>query len=1109
MNFTVSGANFNQEESKKAASIQVKSNKETNQTGNVKSFRGVIVSAAQKDASKMDQNTYKSLLDQAQQVKEQIQASATSAKDNLKALFDKLNGSEAVKIDEEGFSLNDATPDEMVTIVDKIQIELVAYCKDYQVTDGSVSKEQIRQVVGSEGMADAVANKMQSASLSATDENVKQVTDALDQVSSMKNLSENAKNYLVKNQLEPTIDNVYKAEHLSDGSGNTGATGMAQSPLSDQEWKQLQPQVEKLLGQAGVEVNEQTLSGARNMIESQIPVTAENLGYKAALDEIDLNDLTSQEGQDKLVDQIIQNMATGESAGSTWLTGKQDTFSQVAEALNTLKNADYQSIQYLAMSGKTFTLGNLRDAMIAANRESGMGVLATGSMAAGTAQSVAWQQNTIAEAVLELNQGVTDYPVTGLDQVSQGANASVDQNQNASQGQSTGQGQSGQQSSQANVITSYKQLQEVRIMLTAQSGLFLARQGVNLNATPITELIAQLNEYEQNQVTAIAQDMGMDTQDLTRQISQNATEQAKTGTSESGSAAQIATGSLNSFQTVSQVKKALADIAQAPDVTIGAVVKEKAENEAVTITDFAQLGSSLKRKYEQAGQLYQAVGTAERKDLGDSVKKALAASTEDILSAIGMENTQANRDAVRILGVNSMEITKDSVNQIKGLYSELNHLINNMQPKTVLNMIRNNINPMTEDIHEVNEYLTKENKSITEAQKAEKYSRFLFKLERTGGISEEERTQFIGVYKMVNLFTKDAGAAIGALVKQNAEITMENLCTAYNSRNAVGMDQVLDDQTGMSEVEGTVNYYNNIFEATGDSITPSSLKKVNDNQAIGERSVENFCEAVDDAYDSKEEESYYEEYLNQIKSATDADQSLERELTRNDQPVTVNQIQAMEQIMSEGFFEGFMDQEKADHYIDSISSREALEKCYDEDKDISDQQLSEVLNSTDNQNFKDIETMRLQNQAIGLVKNLSLRHDYNIPFATEEGIGTIHLTLKQEEAENGRVSIHLTDEKLGEIALEAKISDDQAEITVLQGVTNESEDNQQETLSDRLAVMQDVLKDTYNLKEVNVSTVQQQKPERTTYEESAERIPTDRLYAMAKTMVVTLINKNI
>ena len=93
-----------------------------------------------------------------------------------------------------------------------------------------------------------------------------------------------------------------------------------------------------------------------------------------------------------------------------------------------------------------------------------------------------------------------------------------------------------------------------------------------------------------------------------------------------------------------------------------------------------------------------------------------------------------------------------------------------MTPEKVLKMIRDKINPMTADIHVVDEYL--KNSTIqNDESAAEKYSTFLYKLDRTDGINANERRQFIGIYKMMNMFTKDAGAAIGSLIKQNADIS--------------------------------------------------------------------------------------------------------------------------------------------------------------------------------------------------------------------------------------------------------------------------------------------------------------------------------------------------
>ena len=61
----------------------------------------------------------------------------------------------------------------------------------------------------------------------------------------------------------------------------------------------------------------------------------------------------------------------------------------------------------------------------------------------------------------------------------------------------------------------------------------------------------------------------------------------------------------------------------------------------------------------------------------------------------------------------------------------------------------------------------------------------------------------------MNIFTKDAGAAIGTLVKQNEEITMENLCKAYNSRRAAGMDYTIDDEAAIPQIQEKVNKYGN------------------------------------------------------------------------------------------------------------------------------------------------------------------------------------------------------------------------------------------------------------------------------------------------------------
>lgn len=66
--------------------------------------------------------------------------------------------------------------------------------------------------------------------------------------------------------------------------------------------------------------------------------------------------------------------------------------------------------------------------------------------------------------------------------------------------------------------------------------------------------------------------------------------------------------------------------------------------------------------------------------------------------------------------------------------------------------------------------------------------------------------------------------------------------------------------------------------------------------------------------------------------------------------------------------------------------------------------------------------MRMRYREIGLIRNLSQRHDYRIPMVTEEGVGMIHLTLVQDAKEKGRISVHLNTQELGTVSVEAKLA---------------------------------------------------------------------------------------
>ena len=93
MTYTVSGANFNKDVAAQGTSINYKENKAVKSEGVAGSFAGVVISGSVTAAT---ENTYEGLLKEADDVKSQIMASASSAKISLKALMMKLSGADAL-----------------------------------------------------------------------------------------------------------------------------------------------------------------------------------------------------------------------------------------------------------------------------------------------------------------------------------------------------------------------------------------------------------------------------------------------------------------------------------------------------------------------------------------------------------------------------------------------------------------------------------------------------------------------------------------------------------------------------------------------------------------------------------------------------------------------------------------------------------------------------------------------------------------------------------------------------------------------------------------------------------------------------------------------------
>lgn len=161
----------------------------------------------------------------------------------------------------------------------------------------------------------------------------------------------------------------------------------------------------------------------------------------------------------------------------------------------------------------------------------------------------------------------------------------------------------------------------------------------------------------------------------------------------------------------------------------------------------------------------------------------------------------------------------------------------------------------------------------------------MWKLERTEGISQEERASYIGTYRLIHQVEQSDGAAVGALVNQGADITMRNLMMAVRSERRSGkMDYSVDESFGKVEGSGysgtsitdqmEAAYQNNCVKDVADLLTPERMKVVaSQTPDWEEMTPEQLKEALAQAQtdDASQDYAYAKEQLDQLSQRREND----------------------------------------------------------------------------------------------------------------------------------------------------------------------------------------------------------------------------------------------
>ena len=234
-------------------------------------------------------------------------------------------------LEEDGFSLPDTDIHTVVTETDKIQMQLAKAGKDTSYFSGELSAEQIEQIAG-------------SAALAA------QYESAFDQADAIQSLSEGALKYMLDNELEPTISNIYRAQY-------NGTYARVEQPDEKLDQAQITEQIEKVIAAAGMASSEQNIYACKWLAANDIPVTTENLTRLQSL-----QDLQFPLDRRDLLTAMQTAVAEGKTPADAYLVDSASLISRAEDAAEVLARTTDRELAYLVDQGQELTIANLQEA---------------------------------------------------------------------------------------------------------------------------------------------------------------------------------------------------------------------------------------------------------------------------------------------------------------------------------------------------------------------------------------------------------------------------------------------------------------------------------------------------------------------------------------------------------------------------------------------------------------------------------------------------------------------------------------------------------------------------------------------------------------------------
>ena len=945
-------------------------------------------------------NSQDSFVTHMEKAEETSGQDSKDAKEELENVSSRMTGKDYTALQEEGMSLEKYELERLERALNRIKEERLM--EQHGIENAvAVQQEKITNIenVAKKSSADRSGNSkeqkiikcLEEADLPVTEENIQSLLEVFNMSTVVPQMTEKTIEYMVEQELPPTIQNIYCAQYTGNSKNTMGympnkaytnqmdmriyaeGTMQSQSVNISQEqnvseleesWNALRPQVEQLLLESGMGITESTMQQARWLFYRDLPITAESL---VSLEELQ-NIKENFNVKDFLVKVAEQFSLGTEPKGVSLATERLEVTNQSVQVFLTEVDNELKKINK-----------QLEDASV----------------------SLKEIDNPSESIFLSLQESTT-----------------ID----------------------IKTITKRRQLEEIKLKMSLQAATRLKNNGIELDIEHTEEIIEGLRKIEDEYFKGILQECG-------------------------------AEDHIENIHVLKETTRALEALRQAPSYIIGETIEQK---DTITLPKLQDIGEARKIVLDRAGEAYDTMMTQPRTDLGDSMQKAFG-NVDTILNDIGMEPTEVNQRAVKILAYNHMDINEDNVYRVKEYDTQVRQFIKDLHPAVTVELIKRNINPLDTPISELTTYVN-ELKDELGVTGEEKYSKYLWQLEQKTELAPQERKAYIGLYRLLNNVQKSEGAAVGYVLNTNRDVTLQNLLSAITTLKNGSINAEMTDTTGFAELQYTneplilqmkesfqtdednngikekQNYFDRLVGEIIEDISPSGVQRTLVNREFTEenwtelmqKNVEQFAQEIKKEKEKNADLKFEEEILKGVRELADNSDRVISILTSNKIPVTIQNISAAQVVLGDkSFFKEVKDkskslskveQSKMQHSMEqigeSLESAAAMEEAYKMLETQMDNMISQEYSRQETTSVE-LNRLKLLMNGMHLVRQLSRKETYEIPVVAQNGITNIHLTVIQGTKESGRIQISMNSNQFGNVYSELSVKNNTVEGTIL------------------------------------------------------------------------------